>query len=278
MDLAGLLAALEYGEEPLGFYYTDRPPEGGTAPRPGRLPSAAAEARGEVDFGELFAGFSCVMGHVWRARRQGRPAWFDREHFGCLGGAFYLGFLKPQLEVIAHYVSTGIPGVLPGERYLPSPEVCRRFFETIDPPAATGRFAVFQPLSRFGPDEEPEVVIFFARPELLTGLFMLAAFVTGDFQVVQAPFGADCSQVVTWPRKFWAEGSPKAVLGGFDPSARSYHAPDELSFAVPWELLTRMAAGWRDSFLTGKTWAGVRQKIRLSRKVWEAGRRGAPGN
>jgi uncharacterized protein (DUF169 family) len=268
MEIAGLLAALGYREEPLGFFYTERPPQEGNSPRPARLPSAAEEARGEVDFGQLFAGFSCVMGHVWRTRRQRRAAWFDREHFGCLGGAFYLGFLKPQLEIIARYVSTGIPGVLPGERYLPSPEVCRHFFETIDPPAATGRYAVFQPLSRFGPDEEPEVVIFFARPEVLTGLHMLATFVTGDFQVVQSPFGADCSQVVTWPRKFLAEGRLTAVLGGFDPSARRYHAPDELSFAMPWELFRRLAAHWRESFLTGETWERVRHKIRLIDKVW----------
>jgi uncharacterized protein (DUF169 family) len=268
MDIAGLLAALGYREEPLGFFYTDQPPHEGFSPKAGRLPSAAEEAKGEVDFGQVFAHFSCVMGHVWRARRQGRAAWFDREHFGCLGGAFYLGFLKPQLEVIVHYVSTGIPGVLPGERFLSSPEVCRRFFETIDPPPAAGRYAVFQPLSRFASGQDPEVVIFFARPELLTGLHTLAAFVTGVPQVVQAPFGADCSQVVTWPRKFLAEGQLVAVLGGFDPAARKFHRPDELSFAVPWELFRQMAARWQDSFLTGELWAGVRRKIQLSDKTW----------
>ncbi len=268
MDIDGMLTALGCREEPLGFCYADHPPEAGSSPRPGRLPSAAEEARGEVDVSRLFAGFSCVMGHVWRARRQGRAAWFDREHFGCLGGAFYLGFLKPQLEVVAHYVSSGLPGVLPGERYLPGPEVCRRFFESIDPPPASGRYAVFQPLSRFGPGEKPEVVIFFARPEVLTGLHMLATFATGDFQVVQAPFGADCSQVVTWPRKFLAGGRLTAVLGGFDPTARKFHRPDELSFALPWALFRRMAECWRESFLTGETWAGVRRKIRLSDKAW----------
>jgi uncharacterized protein (DUF169 family) len=221
-----------------------------------------------VDFGGVFANFSCVMGHLWRARRQGRAACFDRERFGCLGGAFYLGFLKPQLDFIARYVSTGLPGVMEGERYLASPEDCRRFFEALDPRPAPARFCVFQPLSRFAPGREPEVVIFFARPEVITGLHMLTAFVTGDFQAVAAPFGADCSQVVTWPLKFLQQGQLKAVLGGFDPSARKFHRPDELSFAVPWELFRRLANRWPESFLTGETWAGVRKKIRHSRKVW----------
>ncbi len=268
MDVAGLLAALDYREEPLGFCYTDQEPETCLAPKPGKLPSAEAEARGEVDFGGLFADFSCVMGHLWRARRQGQAACFDRERFGCLGGAFYLGFLKPQLDFIARYVSTGIPGVVEGERYLASPEDCRRFFNTIDPRPAPARFCVFQPLSRFAPGQEPEVVIFFARPEIITGLHMLTAFVTGDFQAVAAPFGADCSQVVTWPLKFLQQGRLQAVLGGFDPSARKFHRPDELSFAVPWELFRRLAERWAESFLTGETWAGVKKKIRHSREVW----------
>lgn len=268
MDVAGLLGALDYREEPLGFYYTDQEPEGGLAPKPGKLPSAEAEARQEVDFDGLFANFSCVLGHLWRARRQGLAAYFDGERFGCLGGAFYLGFLKPQLDFIARYVSTGIPGVMEGERYLASPEDCHRFFAAIDPRPAPARFCVFQPLSRFTNGREPEVVIFFARPEVITGLHMLTAFVTGDFEAVVAPFGADCSQVVSWPLKFLQQGRLKAVLGGFDPSARKFHRPDELSFAAPWELFRRLASRWPESFLTGETWAGVRKKIRHSRKVW----------
>ena len=53
-----------------------------------------------------------------------RPACFDQTRFGCLGGTFYLGFLKPQLERIASYISTGQPGVFEGECYLDSPRRC----------------------------------------------------------------------------------------------------------------------------------------------------------
>lgn len=271
MDFAkvqGLLEALGTLEEPLGIHYTDTPPPAGFSPKPRPLPTAAAEARGEVDFGAVFAGYSCVMGYVWRARQKKTAAYFDGERQGCLGGAFYLGYLKPQLEVIAHYVSTGIPGVMAGERYLPTPGEVRRFFETVDPRPAPARYCVFKPLSQFAPGEVPEVVAFFARPEVLTGLHFLAAFVTGDFEVVAAPFGADCSYLVTWPLTYLARGRLRAVLGGFDPTARKYHRPDELSFAMPWELFRQMLERWPESFLTTPTWAGVKKKIALSRKVW----------
>jgi uncharacterized protein (DUF169 family) len=268
MDVKGLLEALGAVEEPLGMFYTDQEPQEGFSPQAGNLPSAEAERRGEVDFGALFGSFSCVLGNIWRARRQGTAAYFSRERFGCLGGAFYLGFLKPQLEAIVHYVSTGIPGVMEGERYLDSPQATRNFFNYIDPRPAPAAYCVFKPLSLFATGEQPEIVIFFGRPEMLSGLVVLAGFVTGDPEAVVSPFGADCSYLVTWPLWHLARGQLKAVLGGWDPSARKFHKPDELSYAVPWELFVRLAERWPESFLTTETWAGVKKKIALSERTW----------
>jgi uncharacterized protein (DUF169 family) len=267
-QVQGLLEALGATEEPMGIYYTDIEPQEGYSPKPRKLPSADEEARGEVDFGAAFADFSCVMSHVWRARRKKSAAYFDRERQGCLGGAFYLGYQKPQLNVIAHYVSTGFPGVMEGERYLASPEDVQRFFQTVDPRPAPARFCVFKPLSLFASGETPEVVAFFARPEVISGLHTMAAFVTGDPEVVAAPFGADCSHVVSWPLHYLSQGKVRAVLGGWDPSARRFHRPDELSFAMPWELFRAMVDRWPESFLTTPTWATVKKKIAHSRRVW----------
>ncbi len=150
-------------EEPLGMFYSQHEPKEGFSPKPGNLPTHEMEARGEVNWGSLFETFSCVMGNIWRARRKGTAAYFDRERFGCLGGAFYLGFLKPQLEFITYYVSTGIPDQIPGEHYLESPEITRHFFKTIDPRPAPDRYCVFKPLSQFSGNEQPELVNFFAR-------------------------------------------------------------------------------------------------------------------
>jgi uncharacterized protein (DUF169 family) len=268
MDVQGFLDALGLPEEPMGMYYTDEMPAVGFSPKEGVLPSAEAEANGEVDFGSLFADFSCVIGNIWRARSKGTAAYFDRERFGCLGGAFYLGFLKPQLEFIAHYVSSGIPGQMEGEHYLESPEVTRAFFQALDPRPAPKRFCVFKPVGQFEGEEKPEVVIFFARGEVIGGLNQLATFVTNDFEAVCSPFGAGCSNIVTWPLRYLGEGKLKAVLGGWDPSDRKFLKTDEITFAVPYEMFRRMASRWQGSFLTTHTWATVRKKIARSRRVW----------
>ncbi|HZE20719.1 MAG TPA: DUF169 domain-containing protein, partial [Desulfobaccales bacterium] len=267
-EVPGFLEILGLPEEPLGMFYAPVQPEEGFSPQQAILPNAEQEKLGQINWEETMGNFSCVMSHIWRARKLGKPAFFEQARFGCLGGAFYLGFLKPQLEYIARYVSTGIPNVLEGESYLESPEVTRQFFETIDPRPAPELFCIFKGLSQFTPQETPEVVIFFARGEVIGGLNQLATFVTNDFEAVMSPFGAGCANIVTWPVKYLERGLLKAVLGGWDPSDRRFLKPDEITFAVPWEMFVRMVKRYRDSFLTRQAWATVRKKIMLSRKVW----------
>jgi len=270
-DVKDFLEALGLDEEPMGMYYSDGEPEKGIAPKSGLLPTIEMEARGEVDWGALFGNFSCVIGNIWRARKKKTAAYFDKERFGCLGGAFYLGFLKPQLDFITYYVSTGIPDQMEGERYLESPEVTRDFFNTIDPPPAPARYCVFKPVTQFDKEAQPALVIFFARAEVISGLNQLATFVTNDFEAVYSPFGAGCSNIVTWPLRYLVQGKLKAVLGGWDPSDRKFLKTDEITFTVPFEMFQRMVNRWPESFLTTKTWAMVRKKINRSRKAWGEG-------
>lgn len=270
--LAPLLEVL-MADEPMGVYYTDREPDG-VSPRSQRPLSREAEERGEVDWQAVMENFSCVLGIVWQARRKKKAAFFDRERFGCPGGAFYLGFMKPYLNMHPYFISTGIPGILEGERYSDSPEAAREFFDTIDPPPAPARFCVIKPLSLFAGGEEPDTVIFFSRPEVLSGLFNLTTFVTGDIDAVRTPFGPGCSGLVTWPAKYREQGKEYAMLGAFDPSCRRFLKTDELSFAVPLSLYRKMITRWEGSFLTTETWKTVRKKIARSRKTWGEERKG----
>jgi len=60
----------------------------------------------------------------------------------------------------------------------------------------------------------------------------------------------------------------KAVLGGWDVSARKFFANDELSFTVPYALFEQMINRYEESFLTKKAWGIVQKKIERSRNVW----------
>lgn len=270
-ELTPFLDLLGLDEEPMGIFYTDTRPDQGFSPDPMPLPTREREERNAIDWQTLFGGFSCVIGHIWRARKKKTAAWFDAERFGCPGGTFWLGFMKPQTETIIHYVSSGIPGRMQGEFYCEGPEALRTIFAEIDPPPAPARFCVVKPLSLFQQDERPVLVSFFCRPESLCGLHQLATFVTNDPEVVASPWGAACTGLVTWPLKYLLQGRTRAVLGGWDPSARKFFRTDELSFTVPFAMFTDMLARHGGSFLTTHTWTVVRKKIERSRKAWGEG-------
>lgn len=269
-DTQQFLEHLGLDEEPVGVYYSDSKPENAFGPKTGPAISRELEEQGQIDMQGVFQNFSCVMGNIWLARRKKGVAYISAEDYGCLGGVFYCSMIKPNLRFIENYVTTGFEGTpIHGERYLPSPEAMRTFLAKVDPRDSPAKYCLFKPLSLFEADEKPEFVIFFARPEVLTGLFIQASFTTGDVDSVAVPFGAGCTNIVGWPLYYQERGEEKAVLGGFDPSARKYMKTDELTFTVPWSLYEKMLQALPESmFNVEGAWPTVRKKINRSARTW----------
>ena len=267
-DLPKFLEILRLDEEPMGIFYTDDQPSEGFSPKPMDMPTREKEEKNEIDWQSVFGNFSCAMGHIWRARKKKSAAYFSATQFGCPGGAFWMGFNKPQTETIIHYVSTGIPNWTEGEFYCDSPDELRRIFDYVDPRPAPKTFCVVKPMGNFSETEDPELVTFFTRPETLSGLHQLAAFVTNDPEVVASPWGAGCGSAVIWPLHYLSKGEKRAVIGGWDPSARKFFKTDELSFTVPFTMFADMLKRFEESFLKTKTWETVQKKIERSKKTW----------
>jgi uncharacterized protein (DUF169 family) len=265
MDRLGL------DEPPLGLMYSDQAPAEGFAPKPSDLPTREKELAGQIDWQAVFGTFSCAIGHLWRARKKQTAAFFSAERFGCPGASFWMGFNKPQTETIIGYVSSGIPNWTEGEHYCDSPDTLRQIFEFVDPPAAPKKYCVFKPMTQVLEGETPALVMFFARPESLCGLHQLAAFVTNDPEVVVSPWSAGCGSLVAWPQHYLVRGQNKAVIGGWDPSARKFYKTDELSFTTPFPMFVAMIRRHGESFLATKTWRTVQKKIARSKNAWGEG-------
>lgn len=265
-----LLEHLGLSEEPFGVYYDDTKPEKAFGPKPGPPISRELEEKGEVNMQEVVKKFSCVMGNVWLARKKHSAAFISTEEYGCLGGVYYCSMMKPWLRFIEQYVTTGLSGTpIHGERYLPSPEAMQKFLAEVNPREAPAKYCIFKPLSAFTGDQEPEFIIFFARPEVITGLFTHTAFTTGDVHSVESPFGAGCTNMIAWPLYYKEKGEEKAVIGGFDPSARKFMKTDEMTFTVPWSLYKKMLAALPESmFNVDGSWKEVRKKVARSAKAW----------
>lgn len=236
-------------EEPLGISYTENAPEHSATPAPG-------------------TGHACIINYLRMARTKKIDVHFSSEVQACMGGWIYLGYQLPVPDHIVHFVTTGWNGG-EGEHYLASIDAMRRFLKDIDVQPAPAPFCAVRPLSRFSEAEEPLLVTFHCRAETFTGLAMLAGFALDDHDAVAMPFGSGCANIFAWPLTYRRRGMRKAIVGGADPSCRPFMGVDELSFTVTTDMLLDMQETFPRSFLTGRTWTGVRKKIDRSRKVWE---------
>ncbi len=98
---------------------------------------------------------------------------------------------------------------------------------------APARFIVFKRWDKLESPDEPEVVIFFAKPDVLSGLFTLANFEETEPNGVFTPMGAGCNSIVQQPYLEKSSMRPRGVIGMFDVSARPFVNWDELTFSVP---------------------------------------------
>jgi hypothetical protein len=227
-------------ELPIVFYYSDDT-NGNTVAAADKLPG-------------------CLIAALARVRR-GHPLCLDRDSIGCLGGRRYLGFtgkLRPDFE---YFLSCGIPGKITGERYKQSPELVREVMKHQPFFPAPGRFIVFKRWDSLETGDNPDVVIFFASPDVITGLFTLANFDESEPDGVFTPFGSGSASIIRYPYMEKTASRPRGVIGMFDISARTYVPKDRLSFAVPFVKFQTMVANMEASFLTTESWAAICRRI-----------------
>ena len=206
------------------------------------------------------AGHRCFICEL-AAVRKGKSLAFDKDSVSCGGGKRYLGFTQEIMPNFEYFLSCGIEGKLEGERYIKSPELVRILMEKMPAFRAPGRYIHFKRWDMLEKDDEPEVVIFFAGADILSGLFTLANFDREDASGVFAPFGSGCSSIVYYPYLEKKAEKPRAILGMFDVSARPCVAENLLTFAVPFEKFRTMVDNMEESFLITESWGKVRKRI-----------------
>jgi len=206
------------------------------------------------------AGHRCFICDL-AAVRKGKSLAFNTDSVSCGGGNRYLGFTQQLMPNFEYFLSCGVEGKLEGERYIKSPEMVRVLMEKMQAFKAPARYIQFKRWDMLNQADEPEVVIFFAPADVLSGLFTLANFDRDDAGGVSAPFGSGCSSIVYYPLQERKAEKPRAILGMFDVSARPCVADNLLTFAVPFEKFRTMVDNMEESFLITESWAKVRKRL-----------------
>lgn len=261
---------------PIALVWSDHAPEGAMQFKPGK--------------------WGCVM---WLAANaaKGRVSACDRETFGCWGGGVGLGFgnqykgfpggepcfcrflstgnadweqgLQTAGQVKPYMTKESFDNFLNGERYIQSPDKVRRFIDALPITDIPAKYVVFKPLEKVDPAiESPRVVVFFADPDELSALVVLANYGRGDNENVYIPYAAGCQTIGIYPYKESDSARPRAVVGLTDLSARltiqKQLGDNLMTFAMPFALYREMEENVPGSFLEAHTWRALR-KLREQR-------------
>ena len=135
----------------------------------------------------------------------------------------------------------------------------KRFLKALPITQIPKRYVLFRPLADVDPAREtPQTVIFFADPDELSALVILANYGRGDNENVIIPFAAGCQTIGIYPYREAKADRPRAVVGLIDLSARvairKQLGDNLLSFAMPFSLFREMEADVEGSFLQRHTW------------------------
>ncbi len=166
---------------PIAFYYSDKLMDVKLEPQ--AAPPPAHE---------------CVIANLASVRR-GISKCFNIISLGCEGAKRYFGFSKQLRKDFEYFLSCGIPNKVEGERYKKGPEIVKKMLEEAPQMEAPFPYIIFKRWDKLNEQDNPEVVIFFSPPDVISGLFTLSGFDVSDVNAVFSPFGAGCGTIVLYP-------------------------------------------------------------------------------
>lgn len=226
-------------ELPITFYYTDTPKDADPAEKP--------------------PGWQCFIGELAKVRK-GRSLLFSGESISCGGGKRYLGYSSKPRPGFEYFLSCG-NAEIEGERYKQSPELVEEFLRNAPVLESREKNIVFKRWDKLTEDDRPEVVIFFASPDVLSALYTLSNFDRKDLNGVIAPFGAGCATIIQYPLLEAAKEEPRSVMGMFDISARPFVPENLITMAMPFQRFEKIVGFMEESFLITESWEKVRKRI-----------------
>jgi uncharacterized protein (DUF169 family) len=231
---------LNNADLPVTFYYTDDP--------------------GDAKVVQSSGKWSCLICDLQKVRA-GQSLAFSKDSLKCGGAKRFLGFddiIRPNFE---YFLSCGIENEMEGERYIRTPELVKEMTKNQKKLKIRGKYIVFRRWDNLTENDNPDVVIFFATPDILSGLFTLANFDQSEPNSTISPFGSGCASIVYYPNIEKDSQRPRAVMGMFDVSARPCVPAGVLTLSVPMIKFTKMISYMDESFLITDSWKKVQKRI-----------------
>lgn len=194
----------------------------------------------------------CMVGAI-RKVCDGQPLTLSTDNVLCGGGSLYTAF-APMPERVPVFVSEV-------EHYKQTKEQVEEYVDRLGIRLTGKPYLNFVRLDGLDSWDKAEGILFFATPDVLSGLCSWAFYDNNDDDAVCARFASGCCSIVTFAVKENAVGGRRCFIGMLDPSARPLVPKDELAFTIPMRRFIKMTGTMEQSALFQKAWSVVRKRV-----------------
>lgn len=194
----------------------------------------------------------CMIGAI-RKVCDGNALTLCAENVQCGGGSLYTAF-APMQERIPLFVSET-------ERYKQTPEQVREYIRNLDIRMTEKPYLNFVRIDSLDTLDEAEGILFFATPDILSGLCAWAFYDNDADDAISVKFASGCCSIVTFAVNENRKQGRSCFIGMLDPSARPLVPAGELSFVIPIHRFHEMAQTMEHSALFRKACSVVKKRI-----------------
>lgn len=194
----------------------------------------------------------CMIGAIRRVC-EGEPLTLCAENVLCGGGSLYTAF-APMQERIPGFVSET-------EHYKRTKEQVKAYIDRLDIRLTEKPYLNFIRMDKLTDLDSVEGILFFAMPDMLSGLCAWAFFDNDADDAVCTRFASGCCSIVTFAVQENRRGGRSCFLGMLDPSARPLVPSNELTFTVPMGRFREMVQTMEHSALFQKACSIVRKRM-----------------
>ena len=194
----------------------------------------------------------CMIGTISKVR-SGESLTLSAENVVCGGGGLYTAFHEMP-ERVPVFVSEV-------EHYKKNKDMVLQYVKTLDIKITDKPYLNFVRIDKLNRWEDAEAILFFATPDILSGLCTWVFYDNNAVDTVTTQFGSGCASIVTFVINEQRKGGRRCFLGMLDPSARPLVPANELTLTIPMCRFQEMLSTMNDSALYQKAFSAIKRRI-----------------
>ena len=194
----------------------------------------------------------CMIGAISKVR-YGESLTLCEENVLCGGGGLYTAF-REMPDRVPMFVSEV-------EHYKKSKEMVVDYVKSLDIHISEKPYLNFVRVDKLEDWSSAEAILFFATPDMLSGLCTWAFYDNNSPDAVTTQFGSGCAAIVSFAINENRKNGKRCFLGMFDPSARPLVPENELTFTIPMSRFKEMLGTMNDSALYQKAFSILKKRI-----------------